>query len=57
MKKSNRTLGTINFIEICPFTNYTCSVRATTLVGDGPPAKISGISDEDSEYINIIDSY
>ena len=57
MKKSNRTLGTINFIEICPFTNYTCSVRATTLVGDGPPATISGISDEDSEYINIIDSY
>ena len=51
---SNRTSGTIKVIGIDPFTNYTCSVRAATLVGDGPPATISGISDEDSEYITIM---
>ena len=44
----------IKVIGIDPFTNYTCLVHAATLVGDGPPATISGISDEDSEYITII---
>ena len=38
-------------ISIDPFTNYTCSVSAATMVGDGPPATVSGTSDEDSEYI------
>ena len=51
---SSRTSGTIKVIGIDPFTNYTCSVRAATLVGDGPPATVSGISDEDSEYFMAI---
>ena len=36
---------------IDPFTIYTCFVRAVTMVGDGPPATVSGTSDEDGEYI------
>ena len=38
-------------ISIDPFTNYTCSVSAATMAGDGPPATVSGTSDEDGEYI------
>ena len=38
-------------IHIKPFTNYTCSVSAATMVGDGPPATVNGTSDEDGEYI------
>ena len=48
---SNRISGTSQVINIDPFTSYTCSVRAATMVGDGPPATVSGTSDEDSEYI------
>ena len=33
-----------------PFTNYSCTVSAATVVGDGPAtAVISGVTDEDSE--------
>ena len=46
---NNRTLETIKVIEISPFTNYTCSVSAATMAGDGPPATVSGVSDEDGE--------
>ena len=38
-------------IAIDPFTNYTCTVSAATMVGDGPPATVNGTSDEDSEYV------
>ena len=50
---SNRTsiARTSHVIPIDPFTNYTCSVRAATMVGDGPPVTVSGTSDEDGEYI------
>ena len=35
-----------------PVTNYSCTVRAATSVGDGPAtAVISGVTDEDSECI------
>ena len=48
---SNRISGTSQVIAIDPLTNYTCTVSAATMVGDGPPATVSGTSDEDSEYI------
>ena len=48
---SNRISETSQVIQINPFTNYTCSVNAATMVGDGPPATVSGTSDEDGEYI------
>ena len=38
-------------VAIEPFTKYSCTVRAATMVGDGPPANVSGTSDEDGEYI------
>ena len=43
--------GLSHVIPIDPFTNYTCSVSAATMVGDGPAATVSGTSDEDGEYI------
>ena len=52
MISSNRIFGTSQVIAIDPFTSYTCSVSAATMVGDGPPAIVSGISNEDSEFIN-----
>ena len=48
---SNRISGTSQVIAIDPFTNYACTVSAATMVGDGPPATVSGTSDEDGEYI------
>ena len=47
---STRTSSTsLTIIVLQPFTNYTCSVRAATIRGDGPPATVSGTSDEDGE--------
>ena len=51
MTSSNRISGINQVIAIDPFTSYTCSVKASTMVGDGPPATVSGTSDEDGEYI------
>ena len=48
---SNRLSGTSRVVAIDPFTSYTCSVLAATVVGDGPPVTVSGNSDEDGEYI------
>ena len=37
-------------VPLDPFTNYSCTVSAATVVGDGPAtAVISGVTDEDSE--------
>ena len=47
---SNRISGTSQVINIEPFTNYTCTVSAATIVGDGPPATVNGTSDEDGEF-------
>ena len=49
MTSSNRISGTSRVIAIDPFTSYTCSVRAATVVGDGPPATVSGTSTEDGQ--------
>ena len=49
--KNMRVTTTSKIISIKPFTSYTCSVSAATIVGDGPPATVSGTSDEDGEYI------
>ena len=36
-----------------PFTNYTCSVRAATIVGDGPASPVHHIiTDEDGEFLD-----
>ena len=51
LKYSMRISETSQVVNINPFTNYTCSVSAATMVGDGPPATVSGTSDEDGEYI------
>ena len=34
-----------------PFTNYTCSVRAATIVGDGPATMLDIVTSEDSKKI------
>ena len=52
--KKNRNSSFTYEITLEPFTSYNCSVSASTTIGDGPSAFISGISDEDSKYPNII---
>ena len=40
---------------IDPFTNYSCTVSAATVVGDGPAtAVISGVTDEESECSTLL---
>ena len=51
MTNNTNVSGTRHVIFIAPFTNYTCSVSATTRAGNGPPANVSGISDEDGECV------
>ena len=40
-----------------PFTNYTCSVRAATTVGDGPATTTSVTTNEDGTYMSLIINY
>ena len=51
MTYHTRISETSHVLNIDPFTRYTCNVSAATIVGDGPPATVSGTSDEDGEYI------
>ena len=44
--------GTSLVVLIDPFTSYTCSVRAATMVGLGPTATVSGVSNEDGEFLD-----
>ena len=44
--------GTSLVISIDPFTNYTCAVQAATMVGQGPPVAVSGVSNEDGEFLD-----
>ena len=47
---STRTSGPslqLSITGLEPFTNYTCSVRAATVVGDGPVAVIHTMTNED----------
>ena len=39
-------------VPINPFTNYTCTVQAATMVGHGPPVAVSGVSKEDGEFLD-----
>ena len=52
MINSNRVNDTSFVIRVDPFTNYSCTVRAATTIGDGPAtAVMSGVTDEDSECL------
>ena len=52
---SIRQPGTSLNISADPFTSYSCTVSAATVVGDGPAtAVISGVTDEESECFYII---
>ena len=54
MISSNRVNDTSFVILVDPFTNYSCTVRAATAIGDGPAtAVMSGVTDEDSECFTI----
>ena len=44
--------GTSLVVLINPFTNYTCTVQAATMVGHGPPVAVSGVSNEDGEFLD-----
>ena len=46
--------GTSLVVPIDPFTSYTCSVQAATMVGHGPPVAVSGVSNEDGEFLDHI---
>ena len=47
---STRTSSTsLTITGLQPFTNYTCFVRAATIMGDGSTAKVSETTDEDGE--------
>ena len=47
---SNRLSVTSLNIPVEPFTNYSCTVRAATVIGDGPAiSAINGVTDEESE--------
>ena len=53
--ESIRLNGTIYDIFTEPFTSYSCTVSAATVVGDGPAtAVISGVTDEDSECSSLL---
>ena len=42
------------FSGLEPFTSYTCSVHASTVVGDGPAAIKTVVTDEDSKLLFTI---
>ena len=53
--RTSSTSLTITGLE--PFTNYTCSVNASTVVGDGPAAVRIVETSEDSEFMKFKTEY
>ena len=41
------TENSSSFTNLRPFTNYTCSVRAATIKGEGPAAVESVVTNEE----------
>ena len=50
--RTSNTSLTITGLE--PFTNYTCSLSASTIVGDGPKVDNHAVTNEDSKYTYCI---
>lgn len=44
---ANITENSKSFTKLMPFTNYTCSVRAATIKGEGPAAVKSVVTNEE----------
>ena len=44
----------LTITELEPFTNYTCSVSAATIVGNGPKVDNHAVTNEDSKYTYYI---
>ena len=48
---TTRTSSTsLTITGLQPFTNYTCSVSASTIIGDGPAVVNSAITSEESKH-------
>ena len=54
---ANATENNLSFTKVMPFTNYTCSVRATTVKGEGPAAVESVVTNEDGICYSVHKNY
>ena len=58
MTISARFVVTSLTLPATPFTNYSCTVSAVTVVGDGPTTEaINGVTDEESECFSLVSCF